>query len=1164
MLDGCFEGAARCFTDALRLKPGLPDALASRGVCLLSLGHTAEARADFAEVIAQDDAGFNRNIYVLMATCFKRDGDYQSAMRYLSRCIGHFATFAPALLARGELCLRARDFERASRDFRRVLQQAPAHLVARRGLGDALRGLGNFGEALDQYSWAVRVALRAVRCGRGQAAPPPAGELCLGSAGPASAEAPEGARPGSAADESAALWLGGSSATTLHLRGDADEEAEDAGSIVVYSDDGGESRPDAELVREVASVATGEDGSCESSAALLPEADLRLAVEPFASPEQVRAFAADALLRRALLRRLAGDRAGAGSDLTELIRMEPCNGLAYFWRGLVLLEERRHSEAHSFLEASILHHEETRAPAHALLGALAMVAQRPQWQAGLGHLQEATRLQPSSQPARATLCICRAAALLRGPPPCDAAGALALLDRALALSGPPTLGSARAALAAPTPRCGQHAAGSGGAAAASLARAGAQSPEEACAAAARAVARRRDELARGDDLQGALECRTFLDLVAQGPQLQSALEAPPLLRALRAEALVELARWEEALSDCRKVLAADPHEQATKVLMHMAGGAMRSRADQFDAAVVCFTKALRLRPDYVQARLQRAAALACAARARGCSAEGPRSSAAKDASGAGQLRDAVQDLQAVEELQGPSGTPASAQLLRAVCLTCVGSPDEACGLLEASGERGSPQCLVLQARALFCAGRQAEAIEKCGLAIRVGSPEQWQARLLRAWAMSGRGEFDRALEEVRAAIALEPDRNDVHEAGGDMLMRRSCLAEAAATFGAAERLHGAPAARLAYKGALCAVGLGRVGPALRGLTRALRLSPGTQVLVQARDGVLGLEALVNGSYSHARIRFTSLLNTTDCAPNAAGRGATVEGLTVPSLFRPHELLLFRGACWLYEGDAEAAEGDFVAALQLARELAEQDAAGTGHATEELPRLEREAAYNLALCRLLAGDFHGALGYSQALLELRVPPSAACLAWFLAGACHLLISGGDEEAARDAFARSYQHGPIYVDDFLRRHGRADDPAAVMRAGVGPVATWPPLPRAAGTDRKARLLRPVRESARRRRPPAVQAVQAGQDGQVCDAAPEAVCCLRREGPALGEGLPPCRVQAQGVVLWCRPSVPWPRAAAAERAPLEALQQWGLDAAWQLGDELRQAGLASGGRP
>ncbi|CAL1137676.1 unnamed protein product [Cladocopium goreaui] len=151
MQEGDYEKATQHFCMALDLRPGFLQALVSRGFCYLALGEEERAQRDFADVV-QKDAGFNRNIYVLMSLSLKRTGDLHGAIRYLNRCLSLFPNFKPALLARGELCLKVQDFERARSDFRQVLQDEPVHLVARRGLADSLRGLGNFLEALRQYS----------------------------------------------------------------------------------------------------------------------------------------------------------------------------------------------------------------------------------------------------------------------------------------------------------------------------------------------------------------------------------------------------------------------------------------------------------------------------------------------------------------------------------------------------------------------------------------------------------------------------------------------------------------------------------------------------------------------------------------------------------------------------------------------------------------------------------------------------------------------------------------------------------------------------------------------------------------------------------------------------------------------------------------------------
>jgi tetratricopeptide (TPR) repeat protein len=578
MQEGAYDEAAKLFSKSLEMKPGFMQALVSRGFCYLTLGDEERAQLDFVAVINKD-AGFNRNIYVLMALCCKRSGDYHTAIRYLNRCIGHFPSFKPALMARGELCLKVRDFERSRTDFKQVLQDEPMHLVARRGFADSFRGMGNFREAERQYGRAIN-------------------------------------------DTSQALEHHRARQESIQQR---DISEADHGDIVdddltPYQEEG------------ISDYDDRQSDEKQRPSASSPDEDSGRPEELLAEPDQLRAFLTELLVRRAMLLRLMNKLESAGSDLLEVLELEPQDGLALFWYGKVLIEQQRHQEAFPFLQASIQHHETTAMAAHALMGALLMIQPDPDFEAAQRHLKEATRLSPASQSMRVTLWICSAAVLLNSNPR-DASGALELLDRALAAleaspDAPRPEGEALACIgggggrpsgsrSARGPASG-HMAGSGGAAAALLS-ARSRSAEEARWSATRSLVKHQQDLAQGDDLEQALLCSTFLQLVAREPQ-QRAAHVPSMLFQLRVTALCDLCRWEEAVADCRRALILEPGDEPTQYTMHVAVGIIRSQASKFEAAVGCFTKAIRLQPVSTEARLHRAIVLACAARAHGVGA----------------------------------------------------------------------------------------------------------------------------------------------------------------------------------------------------------------------------------------------------------------------------------------------------------------------------------------------------------------------------------------------------------------------------------------------------------------------------------------------------------------------------------------------------------------
>ncbi|CAJ1433073.1 unnamed protein product [Effrenium voratum] len=843
-------------------------------------------------------------------------------------------------------------------------------------------------------------------------------------------------------------------------------------------------------------------------------------------PEQLRAFLVELLMRRALLLRLMGNLDGAGSDFADVLELEPEEGLALFWHGKILLEQQRHQEAGSYLQASIQYHEPTQMAAHAILGALLMIRADPDFGLAQRHLKEAARLAPESQPVRITLWICSAAVALSSKSR-DPNKALGLLDRALAAleadarSDRDTSGcrSARATCS--------HAAGSGISAAAALS-ARSRSAEEARWLATRALVKSQQALAKGDDLEQALQCRTFLQLVAREPS-QRAASVPSLLFQLRVTAFCDLCRWEEALADCRQAMVVDPGDESTAFTMYVASGILKFQDLKFEAAIGCFTKAIRMQPVNMQARLHRAIALSCAAWARGM--EG---SAQETARVVQLLADAVQDLEAVEQQAMISGitSPIGAGHLRAACLCSLGRPDDAWEALCDSGRRCAgrrsnleghdpcaPRQRALEAEVLVLLKRYSEAIEACSAVLALNSRGHADARLMRGWCLSEIGEVEAAFEDIVAAVSLAPERADVHEVYGDICLQYGRLSEAYHAFGNAMKLSEPMAARLCFKRALAQLRVGNLGGAEHELSRAVKRSRSMPSAVRAKDGVGVLSAMLKCEWRHAHVRLNMMIHQSCGLMSASSTAA--DGL--PVIFLPHELMVYRGAASLYLGDTSTAIQDFAAALELARHLFQDEA---NWETAELPEeaasregllcFECECTFNLALCQVRARDYVAALASIEKLCDrLEDLPGfgsgAYGLSWFLAGICHLALDapGSSETNAKEAFSRSYSYDAAYVDDFLSRHGSQQSSVEVPDDRVRPVGSCPPISREGGdVPTVVCCMQPQTER------------EPDPDGPDARGTQSSGRSRRLLSP-----LPPIRLKVRDVTIWARPSVSWP---------------------------------------
>jgi tetratricopeptide (TPR) repeat protein len=398
---------------------------------------------------------------------------------------------------------------------------------------------------------------------------------------------------------------------------------------------------------------------------------------------------------------------------------------------------------------------------------------------------------------------------------------------------------------------------------------------------AKSVVRRRQELAQGDDLALALECTTYFQLVAPRPQ-QQVSGAPPLLFALRAVALCELGRWEDASADCRKVLSVDAEDASTQYNMHMADGIIRSTTLERESAIGCFTKAVRLRPASAEPRVHRAIALAAAAWSHGAAVASTGRASVHPGFGtaigepvntlipgvcagsrcAQLLTDAVQDLEAVEQQSVISGvrTPFGTSRLRSACLCGLGRFAEAWEALRGTSPRtnagghiglkykahGDPSTTAqssLEAGVLVLLGRHAEAIEACTAMIHADASDRVGAHLMRGRCWCELGDVERAFADYREALLYAPDDPDVHEASAELFLATSCVGEAIVALNTAAKLRGSLSPRLAFGRGAAHLALGDAEAALRDFHCALRLNPNMPAASRARDGVAALKMM---------------------------------------------------------------------------------------------------------------------------------------------------------------------------------------------------------------------------------------------------------------------------------------------------------------------------------
>lgn len=312
------------------------------------------------------------------------------------------------------------------------------------------------------------------------------------------------------------------------------------------------------------------------------------------------------------------------------------------------------------------------------------------------------------------------------------------------------------------------------------------------------------------------------------------------------------------------------------------------------------------------------------------------------------------------------------------------------------------------------------------------------------------------------------------------------------------------------------------------LGRSLRQSPHSPVALRARDGLTALQTAVAGDFRHAHVRLNMMLHSGGIAPAALQLSMTAPEV-LPSLFFPHELLLYRGVCSLYLGDLSTAIQDFATSLELLRQLV---VAATSEDTfarrlppeatswERLACFECECLSNVALGHLMVRDYHAAAATIERLLINQealagLGPSALSFAWFLAGVCQLALGDSSDVRAQESFLRSYSYGPTYVDDFLRRHQD-------ISAGTEPPGPRPGPRRFGGPV-------PARSSPSHSAGNAVVCclISSVHRGSSSSAGDEAGFEAQGGGThsRLSGLLPPLRLQIRDVVIWGQPCIGWP---------------------------------------
>ena len=265
------DGAALCFERAAELADDLPEPMLGRGEVKLRLGQTADAVADFRK--AQARAGGDRAVlaeaYRGMGIGHRLAGDLDKAIRELRKAVAEAPDDAPALAALGDALIASQDGSRgeARRHLRRAADLPDPPILTWLALGRLDMIEGDAGAARQHFTRAAEAA----RARSGSAIRPPDDGAALADAlaGQCDAAAALGETDAALVSIEAAL-AEAPDRPDLHAR---------LGNVLAAA-----SRPDAALAAYQAALARGAGPAVLASAlsAALAAGDLTSAV-PLAS-----------------------------------------------------------------------------------------------------------------------------------------------------------------------------------------------------------------------------------------------------------------------------------------------------------------------------------------------------------------------------------------------------------------------------------------------------------------------------------------------------------------------------------------------------------------------------------------------------------------------------------------------------------------------------------------------------------------------------------------------------------------------------------------------------------------------------------------------------------------------------------------------------------------
>lgn len=128
------------FTKSLLANKTNYDALFYRAVTNLDQELPDKAISDLEELM-KICSDYRKTMFIVLSIAYRRVNDYLSAIRTLSKAIHKYPAYLEAYIARGQIYIFQKKYDKALEDFKTVLKYSPSNGMGYLGQGDSLKGL---------------------------------------------------------------------------------------------------------------------------------------------------------------------------------------------------------------------------------------------------------------------------------------------------------------------------------------------------------------------------------------------------------------------------------------------------------------------------------------------------------------------------------------------------------------------------------------------------------------------------------------------------------------------------------------------------------------------------------------------------------------------------------------------------------------------------------------------------------------------------------------------------------------------------------------------------------------------------------------------------------------------------------------------------------------